>query len=71
MSSASSSEGEIMAEKRKMTSTQAMKEFFSDSARPLSLQEMKALSPAERTELGKLAAIACGAEWTETAPVMK
>ena len=48
-----------------MTSVVAIKKFFEEGkhGRKVTMQEMKALSTEDRTELGKLACIELGVEW--------
>jgi hypothetical protein len=53
-----------------MTSMKAIKVYFGDTPphnRKVGIDELKALSPSEREELGKMACAALGEEW-EPAP---
>lgn len=48
-----------------MTNVQAIKAFFEqDGSRRITMDELKALSPTERQDLGQLCALALGVELT-------
>lgn len=54
--------------KRKTTNVGAIKEYFADSERPVTLGEMKELTMDDRAELGRLAAEQLGVEIDNNPP---